>query len=140
MLKGKIEFEGKTDSDVERAIDEAKKKILRTLKIKSSGITSGFDENDDDNYSFEIGYKSLFLEIKMKKYKVELTGHTQHFTVTDEKGNVFLATEFSDKNNKSTDWGIYKPSEEYNPYHEKHEIDEQQRKEIIKAVSDSERD
>lgn len=76
----------------------------------------------------------------MEKYKVELTGHTRHFTVTDEKGNVFLATEFYDKNNKSTDWGIYKPFEDYNPYRKKHEIDEQQRKEIIKAVLDSERD
>ena len=47
MLKGKIEFEGKTYSDVEIAIDEAKKKILQTF-------TSGFDSNDDGNYSFEI--------------------------------------------------------------------------------------
>ena len=47
MLKGKIEFEGKTYSDVEMAIYEAKKKILQTY-------TSGFDESDDGNYSFEI--------------------------------------------------------------------------------------
>lgn len=141
MLKGKIEFEGKTYSDVEMAIDEAKKKILRTLKIKSSGITSGFDGNDDDNYSFEIGDKSLFLELKAKKYKVEQTGHTRYFTVTDEKGNEFLATEFYDENSQSSNWGIYnKPLRTYNPYDEEHKIDEQQRKEIIKAVLDSERD
>ena len=60
MLKGKIEFEGKAYSDVELVIDEAKKKILRTLKSKGSGITSGFDGNDDGNYSFEIGNKKLF--------------------------------------------------------------------------------
>ena len=59
MLKGKIEFEGKTYSDVEMAIDEAKKEILRTLKIGGSGITSGFDRNVDNNYSFEIGNKKL---------------------------------------------------------------------------------
>ena len=47
MLKGKIEFEGKTLSDVELAINEAKKKIMQTF-------TSGFDTNDDGNYSFEI--------------------------------------------------------------------------------------
>jgi len=47
MLKGKIEFEGKTYSDVEMAIDEAKKKIMETY-------TSGFDSNDEGNYSFEI--------------------------------------------------------------------------------------
>ena len=47
MLKEKIEFEGKTYSDVEIAIDEAKKKILQTF-------TSGFDSNDDGNFSFEI--------------------------------------------------------------------------------------
>lgn len=60
MLKGKIEFEGKTYSDVEVAIDEAKKKIQQTIKSKGSGITSGFDGNDDGNYSFEIGDKKLF--------------------------------------------------------------------------------
>lgn len=59
MLKGKIEFEGKTYSDVEMAIDEAKKKILQTIKTKSSVITSGFDRNDGGNYSFEIGNKKL---------------------------------------------------------------------------------
>ena len=47
MLKGEIKFEGKTYSDVFGAIDEAKKKILSTY-------TSGFDGNDDGNYSFEI--------------------------------------------------------------------------------------
>ena len=52
MVKGKIEFEGKTYSDVEIAIDEAKKKILQTF-------TSGFDTNDDGNYSFEIDGEEL---------------------------------------------------------------------------------
>lgn len=47
MLKGKIEFEGETYSDVELAIDEAKRKILQTFR-------SGFDANDEGNYSFEI--------------------------------------------------------------------------------------
>ena len=147
MLKGKIEFEGKTYLDVEMAIDEAKKEILRTLKIGGSGITSGFrrfrrrDRIGDGNYSFEIGDKSLFLELKMEKYKVGLTGHTRFFTVTDEKGNEFLATEFYDENTQSSDWGIYnKPLGAYNPYVEEHKIDEQQRKEIIKAVLNSRKD
>jgi len=70
MLKGIIEFEGKTYSDVESAIDEAKKEILRILKIGGSGITSGFDRNDGSNHSFEIGDKRLFIE-KTKKGKDE---------------------------------------------------------------------
>ena len=47
MLKGKIEFEGKTLTDIEMGIEEAKKKIMETY-------TSGFDESDDRNYSFEV--------------------------------------------------------------------------------------
>ena len=47
MIKGKIEFEGNTLSDVELAIDEAEKKIMQTY-------TSGFDSSDDGNYSFEV--------------------------------------------------------------------------------------
>ena len=76
----------------------------------------------------------------MEKYKVKPAGHIRFFTVTDEKGNVFLATEFYDENTQSSDWGIYKPPKAYNPYIEEHKIDEQQRKEIIKAVLDSGRD
>jgi len=62
MLKGKIEFEGKTYPDVEMAIDEAKKEILRVIKVKSSGITSGFERIGDGNYGFEIGDKKLFVK------------------------------------------------------------------------------
>lgn len=47
MLKGKIEFEGKTLMDIEMGIEEAKKKIMETY-------TSGFDESGDSNYSFEV--------------------------------------------------------------------------------------
>lgn len=47
MLKGKIEFEGKTLSDVLYAIDEARASIEREN-------TTGFDRNEDGNYSFEV--------------------------------------------------------------------------------------
>jgi len=64
---GKMEFEGKTLSDVETSIDESKKKILQTIKIKSSGITSGFDKIGDGNYRFEIGDKELFTKKEERK-------------------------------------------------------------------------
>lgn len=47
MLKGTINFEGKTTSDVELAIEEALKRI-------KSGNTSGFDSNDSGEFNFQI--------------------------------------------------------------------------------------
>lgn len=47
MLKGKIEFEGKTMSDVEFAIEEALGRIR-------DGNTTGFDRNEDGNFSFDV--------------------------------------------------------------------------------------
>lgn len=47
MLKGKIEFEGKTLSDVLFAIETAMKSI-------ENENTSGFDRNEDGRYSFEV--------------------------------------------------------------------------------------
>lgn len=71
VVRGKMEFEGKTLSDVETAIDEAKKKILQTIKIKSSGITSGFDKIGDGNYRFEIGDKELFTKKEERRKAVK---------------------------------------------------------------------
>ena len=47
MLKGKIEIEGKTYSDLELAIDEAKKWI-------ADGYREGLNSNDSGSYSFKI--------------------------------------------------------------------------------------
>lgn len=93
MLKGKIEFEGKTYSDVETAIDEAKKKILQEIKTKSSGIASGFDRIGDGDYRFEIGDKKLMEQKnKMKGTKqraqliVTIEGNPDYFD--DLKGMI----------------------------------------------------
>ncbi|ALA07305.1 hypothetical protein SECTIM467_181 [Brevibacillus phage SecTim467] len=47
MLQVKIELNGKTMSDIEDALEEAKKKILE-------GYGSGFDSNDSGSYSFQV--------------------------------------------------------------------------------------
>lgn len=47
MLKGSISFEGKTQADVEMAIEEA-------LRVIKNGNRSGFNENEDGEFSFEI--------------------------------------------------------------------------------------
>ena len=69
MLKGKIEFKGETYSDVEMAIAGAKKRILQTYAGSSFIVTSGFDGNDDCNYSFEIGKAKEIME-KYKEVRV----------------------------------------------------------------------
>lgn len=48
MIKGTINFEGKTQGDIELAIEEA----LRV--IKQSGCSSGMDSNDSGEYDFQI--------------------------------------------------------------------------------------
>lgn len=59
MLKGTISFEGKTQSDVEMAIEEALKRI-------KSGAYSGFDSNDDGEFDFSIsGEEESGQEIKL---------------------------------------------------------------------------
>lgn len=47
MLTGNISFKGKTDSDVEMAIEEALNRI-------KAGNRSGFDSNDSGEFSFNI--------------------------------------------------------------------------------------
>lgn len=47
MLSGKIEFTGKTMSDVEAAVEEA----LERIKNEN---TSGFDRNEDGSFTFEV--------------------------------------------------------------------------------------
>lgn len=42
----------------------------------------------------------------MRKYKIELTGHIHHFTITDEEGNVFSVIRFYNGNNHSINWKI----------------------------------
>lgn len=47
MLTGKIEFTGKTLSDVTMAIEEAAQRI-------ENGFTSGFDSNSDGSFNFDV--------------------------------------------------------------------------------------
>ncbi|MCR8994609.1 hypothetical protein [Brevibacillus laterosporus] len=47
MLQVNIELNGKTMSDIEDALEEAKRKI-------SEGFGSGFDSNDSGSYSFQV--------------------------------------------------------------------------------------
>lgn len=55
MLKGSITFEGKTDSDIELAIEEALKRI-------KNGNTFGFDSNDEGSFTFQITGKEEPIE------------------------------------------------------------------------------
>lgn len=48
MLKGKIEFEGKTVEDVRDAIEEALNRIV------GQQMTSGFDRNENGSFTFEV--------------------------------------------------------------------------------------
>lgn len=47
MLTGKIEFTGKTLSDVQYAIEEATRRIMGEM-------TSGADRNEDGSFNFEV--------------------------------------------------------------------------------------
>lgn len=47
MIRGRIEFTGETDSDVETAVEAA----LRSIRY---GYTSGFDRNETGSYHFEL--------------------------------------------------------------------------------------
>ena len=47
MLKGTINFEGKTGTDVELAIEEALKRI-------KAGSRGGSDSNEEGNFEFDI--------------------------------------------------------------------------------------
>lgn len=47
MLKGTITFEGKTNEDIELAIEEA-------LRVIKNGNSSGFNSNEDGEFSFQI--------------------------------------------------------------------------------------
>ena len=47
MLKLNIEIEGKTEFDLELAVQEVARKV-------SEGFTSGFDGNEDGEYRFNV--------------------------------------------------------------------------------------
>lgn len=47
MIRGRIEFTGETDSDVETAVEAA-------LSSIRGGFTSGFDRNETGSYHFEL--------------------------------------------------------------------------------------
>lgn len=47
MLKGTINFRGKTESDLLAAIDEAR-------RLVEDGNTSGWNSNDDGSFTFHI--------------------------------------------------------------------------------------
>jgi deoxycytidine triphosphate deaminase len=43
---------------------------------------------------------------KMRKYTVELTGHTRYFAVVDEEDREFLVVQFYDENSQSSNWEV----------------------------------
>ena len=49
MIKGRIEFEGKTITDVREAIEEALTRI-------NLGNTTGFDHNEDGSLNFDVDH------------------------------------------------------------------------------------
>jgi hypothetical protein len=66
-------------------------------------------------------------------YKVELTGHTRYFAVTDEqKDREFMVVEFYEENSNSSDWEVWEVMNGGDKYVEEGE----EKDEIIQAVED----
>lgn len=64
---------------------------------------------------------------KMRKYMVELTGHTRYFAVVDEEEDrEFLVVQFYDENSQSSDWEVMDEQGKC--------VGEERRGELIEAV------